>query len=393
MHVTTHDVAEARGFERSLIGAPLPHLSAAGARRLAAARARSASPASSTSAAVRSPTATGDGSGLTAAAIPAGSVRRPGGRLYRTGDLARRLPDGGLEYLGRCDDPGEDPRLPHRAGRDRARPGRTSGGGQRVVTVHEPQPGDRRLAGYVTVSGAEPDYPELREFLAGSLPDYMIPATRDRAGALPMTVNGKVDRAALPAPVRRVGSSAAAYVAPRTAQERLLADSLGATCWTCRTSACTTTSSTSAATRSGPCTWPAGCATQGWTVSLPELFAAPTPAALGPLLRPVDGAAPGDAVPFGLLDDGPGRAAGRAWWTPTRWSPCSSAMIFHMELSGDAGGYHNVNSYRVAGRLDEAALAGRSPSVIARHPVLRTSLDVSTTPQPLQLVHGERRRR
>jgi amino acid adenylation domain-containing protein len=384
VHVTTHDVTDAGSFERSLIGTPLPHLTAAVLDDWL-----QPCPVGVTGQLYIGGGALADGywgrSGLTAQRfLPDPSV--PGGRLYRTGDLARRLAGGGLEYLGRCDDQVKIRGFRIELGEiEHALAGHPAVDSA-VVTVHEPQPGDRRLAGYVTVSGSAPDYAELRGWLAGSLPEHMIPATVTVLDRLPMTVNGKVDRAALPAPAAGSVSSASAHVGPRNTRERLLTDSwadvldvpdigvhdnffhLGG-------------DSIRAVHLAGR------LREQGWTVTLPELFAAPTPASLAPLLRPFDG--PVRLAPFSGLPEDDRKELPADAVDAYPMAAMQTGMIFHMELSGDAGGYHNVNSYRVAGRLHEWALRAATADVIARHPVLRTSLDVISYRQPLQIVHAE----
>ncbi|GAA1940874.1 non-ribosomal peptide synthetase [Kitasatospora viridis] len=161
-------------------------------------------------------------SALTAARFVAHPFGAPGERLYRTGDLGHLNADGLLEVTGRIDDqvkirgfrvePGEieDALTRHPAVQEAA------------VTVHEPAPGDRRLAAYVTLGAGPVDPDALLDHLAGLLPEHMVPATLDVLDALPLNHNGKVDRKALPAPAGR----RAAAADPLTEAERLVADAV-----------------------------------------------------------------------------------------------------------------------------------------------------------------------
>ncbi|MFJ2867759.1 amino acid adenylation domain-containing protein [Kitasatospora sp. NPDC087314] len=160
--------------------------------------------------------------GLTAGRFVASPFGAPGERLYRTGDLGYVNAEGLLEVTGRIDDqikirgfrvePGEieDALTRHPAVQEAA------------VTVHEPAPGDHRLAAYVTVGADAPDPDALLDHLAGLLPEHMVPATVDVLDALPLNHNGKVDRKALPAPAGR----RAAASEPLTGAERLVADAM-----------------------------------------------------------------------------------------------------------------------------------------------------------------------
>ncbi|MGW2872723.1 amino acid adenylation domain-containing protein [Kitasatospora sp. NPDC001225] len=169
--------------------------------------------------------------GLTAERFVASPYGAPGERLYRTGDLGHRTAEGLLEVTGRIDDqvkirgfrvePGEieDALTRHPAVREAA------------VAVHEPAPGDRRLAAYVTVAADAPGPDALLDHLAGLLPEHMLPATLDVLAALPLNHNGKVDRKALPAPAGRPAASDEDATAdeaadPLTEAERLVAEAV-----------------------------------------------------------------------------------------------------------------------------------------------------------------------
>ncbi|MCG8925098.1 amino acid adenylation domain-containing protein [Lentzea sp. CC55] len=382
VHVTTLDLPDAASFGRSLIGEPMPHLSA-----LVLDERLQPCPIG-----VAGELYIGGGSlangywgrpGLTARRFlpdPYGVV--PGGRLYRTGDVARRLPGGGLEYVGRCDDQvkirGFRIELGEVENAVTAHPAVTSC----VVTVH-----DDRLAAYVTVDGTPPSYAELRAFLAETLPEHMIPATATVLGVIPLTVNGKVDRAALPAPDLGSVLDTDAHVAPSTPQEQALAEVYADVLGVGGVGAGDNFfhlggDSIRAVHLAGK------LRERGWTLSLPDLFGAPTPAELGPLLKACTGPAK-RSEPFDLVSEEDRAELPADVVDAYPMVAMQMSMIYHMELSDDAGGYHNVNSYRVAGTLDETALRQAVGDAMNRHPVLRTTLDVSRYSEPLQLVHAE----
>ncbi|MGN9909815.1 amino acid adenylation domain-containing protein [Phytohabitans sp. LJ34] len=136
------------------------------------------------------------------------------GRLYRTGDLARWLPSGDLEFLGRRDHQVKLRGYRIELGEIEAALAALPEVTQAAVVVH-----GERLVAYLERAGATE--PPIRERLAGTLPEYMLPAQVVWLDALPRMAHGKVDRSALPAPSAAPG---AAFVPPDGPVEEAIAE-------------------------------------------------------------------------------------------------------------------------------------------------------------------------
>ncbi|HEY8099335.1 MAG TPA: amino acid adenylation domain-containing protein [Burkholderiaceae bacterium] len=147
----------------------------------------------------------------------------PGARMYKTGDLARHLPDGNIEYLGRIDHQVKIRGVRIELGEIESVLAQLPQIREAVVLARGDAPGDKRLVAYLTMRDdtAEVDAEALRAALLQSLPDYMVPAHFILLGQLPLTLNGKIDRKALPAPDRLDVELNDA--APRSATEQALA--------------------------------------------------------------------------------------------------------------------------------------------------------------------------
>ena len=157
--------------------------------------------------------------------IPNPFSDEPGARLYRTGDLARYLPDGNIEFLGRIDHQVKVRGFRIELGEIEAVLRQHPHLQAAVVLAREDTPGDKRLVAYVVPrEEPAPTISELRRFLKETLPEYMVPSAFVYLDALPLTPNGKVDRRALPAPDQTRPELESAYVAPRTREEKILAD-------------------------------------------------------------------------------------------------------------------------------------------------------------------------
>ena len=147
-------------------------------------------------------------------------IMGPGQRMYRTGDKVRRRADGSFEYLGLGDHQVKIRGFRIEPGEVAAVLRRHPGVRESIVTAERSGTADPHLIGYVA---AEATSAELIAFAASRLPGYMVPVAIVVLPALPMTPNGKVDRAALPEPGRADFGLAEVAVAERTPTESALA--------------------------------------------------------------------------------------------------------------------------------------------------------------------------
>ncbi|MFC9592343.1 amino acid adenylation domain-containing protein [Streptomyces sp. NPDC056944] len=159
--------------------------------------------------------------GLTAERFVPDPFEGDGSRMYRTGDRVLWTPAGELRFLGRADgqiklrgvriEPGEV---------ERALAAHPSAG-QVLVVVREDRPGDKTLVGYVVPrAGTAVTEAELLAGARATLPEHLVPSAVVVLDALPLTVNGKPDRAALPAPHRPAAVEGGRR--PRNAREEVL---------------------------------------------------------------------------------------------------------------------------------------------------------------------------
>jgi amino acid adenylation domain-containing protein len=148
---------------------------------------------------------------------------REGEKIYRTGDLGRWLPDGNIEFTGRVDDQvkirGYRIELGEIENALRTHPDISAA----VVMARINTVGDKELVAYIVPAGT-PNLDELAEYMARMVPFYMMPSHYVSLEALPITVNGKVDKKKLPDPANASIQSGAEYIAPRNETEEKLVE-------------------------------------------------------------------------------------------------------------------------------------------------------------------------
>jgi len=163
--------------------------------------------------------------GMTSCRFVADPFADPGARMYRTGDLVRHTADGALEFAGRADAQVKLRGFRIEPGEIEAALAALPGVRQAVVVLRADSPGDARLIGYLTADpGAALDLAAMRDALEDVLPPYLVPSAIVLLDSFPLTVSGKLDRAALPAPQYQAASTGRA---PRNDREARLCELFG----------------------------------------------------------------------------------------------------------------------------------------------------------------------
>ncbi|GIJ21054.1 non-ribosomal peptide synthetase [Micromonospora lutea] len=317
----------------------------------------------------------------------------PAARMYRTGDLARWLPSGDLEYLGRIDEqlkingvrvePGEIESVLA----DHPLVARAVVLARHNEDVPSPVSAAARLIAYVVCD--EPvtvDGTELAEWCRARLPETLVPRAFVMLRALPLTVNGKLDRAALPRPDVRTREDAT-LVGPRTEVEEILAGSIASVLgldavgidenyFVLGGDSIRSVMVTSRARA------------RGVEVSVADLHAHPTVRACAEYLRSrTHREAPPELAPFALVSDEDRGLMPDNVEDAFPLNLLQEGMIFHRDFAAKSAVYHAIATIRIKVRFDADVMRMAVDQLVERHPMLRVSFDMGTFSQPLQLVH------
>ncbi|PRX96570.1 non-ribosomal peptide synthetase [Allonocardiopsis opalescens] len=311
----------------------------------------------------------------------------PGARRYRSGDRVRLLPDGELRYDGRDDDQEQLHGYRIEPAEIEACLLRHPGVAAAGVTVRREDRGPR-LIGFVVPADPGVTAAEVRGFVAERLPGHMVPVVVPVA-EVPRTVNGKLDRAALARlPVPEPGGGAAVPVPPRTEAERAMAevwqDVLGTRAIGVADNFFQLGGDSILAVQVA-----ARLGQRGYPVSVANIFTSPTIEALAAAV-PADraplqeGGAPSpSSAPFELVAPEVRAALPEGVVDAYPLTLLQQGMLYHQ---ADDGTYQNATAIRVRAPFDAELLRRAIGGVVARHPVLRTGIDLAAHPEPLQLV-------
>ena len=318
----------------------------------------------------------------------------PQGRLYKSGDLGRWRADGSIEYLGRNDSQVKIRGFRIELGEIEAQLARHAQVKEAVVIAREDIPGEKRLVAYVTLDNSSnaktaPEADALRAHLSIKLPEYMVPSAFVKLERLPLTLNGKLNRQALPVP--EIGAyTTRQYVAPNSELERRLceiwADALGRERVGIHDNFFSiggdSILSLRVLTRAK---------TLGVTVGVADLFRYQTVAQLASaiLLRQTRSTTERKLEHFELLS-----AEERAQFTGVAeiedaypLSLLQEGMYFHSELTPGSAVYHDVFSYCVESAFHREYFDRAMLGLVQRHPILRTAFRTSCEYRLLQIVH------
>jgi amino acid adenylation domain-containing protein len=309
-----------------------------------------------------------------------------GERLYRTGDLVRWT-EGELVFAGRTDQQVKLHGYRIELGEIEAALAALPGVREAAAVLREDTPGDPRLAAYYVPETPAPAEAELRAGLEARLPAYMIPAALVSLPELPLTANGKIDRAALPAPGTGRPDLVEAYVAPESETEEILAAIVGQVLHLDAVGVLDNFFALGGdSIRSVQIV--AHARERGLELNVEDLFRHQTIRALASSVGATSAAAEVPrTVPFELIPPAERGAFPADVEDAYPLTLLQSGMLYHMGLTAERPAFHNVNTWHIRAAFDAGKLQAAVDRVVARHAVMRTSFDLTSYGQPLQLVH------
>src|SRR5579864_7833398 len=321
--------------------------------------------------------------------VPDPFSKEGGARLYHTGDLAH-LRNAELEYLGRMDDQVKVRGFRIELGEIESAIMQYPGVTECVVTAHQDENCDKRLAAYVASSNAvlEPD--ALRNTLKERLPDYMLPAALIPIKALPLTEHGKVDRQSLPQPEWSAPAFVNGHTPPRTPAEEALAEA-----WREALGLSSIGIDDNFFDAGGDSIRSikvrAKALEKGVSFTLQQLFQNPTVRKLSEEVSHAQAHPESSSMytPFSMISMEDRQKIPADVGDAYPLSQLQAGMVFHSEYSADYSIY--VSSLHLRLSFQAEKMQSALDQMTVRHEMLRTSFDGNSFRQPLQLVHRNAR--
>ena len=304
------------------------------------------------------------------------------GVLYRTGDLVVLTEDSGLEFMGRLDHQVKIRGLRIELAEIESALMALPAVRQAVVCVHQNDTPNPILVAYLVMQDTNA-VAELRTQIATTLPDYMIPTHWIPLNELPLMPNGKVNRRALPVPERQQDSTQAESEAERLLQS-IWKDVLGLDEVGMETPFFSLGGDSMMAIRVRT-----AIEQQGWTFELAELFRNPTIRQLSAQLsahKPVENIR---REPFESLNEEDLARLPAGLEDAFPMSAMQESMAYQAEIDQSSSVYRVVTSLTLERPLEREHLETALNVTLQRHPLLRSSFDLSSFSRPLVLVHAQ----
>ncbi len=324
--------------------------------------------------------------------VPDPFSTQPGARLYRTGDMGYYLPDGNLQFTGRVDSQVKVRGFRVELGEIEATLKQHPALQDVVVVARDDQPRVRgkRLIAYVVKRPERQDVAisELRAFAQQQLPDYMLPAVYMFVASFPLTAHGKIDRAALPQPELERSQLESAYAQPLTEVEEILAGiwsqvleiehiSIHDNYFALGGDSIRSIQVVALAKE------------RGLNLSVERVFDAPTVYEQARWLQAntTQNETNISTQPFALISPHDRDRLPDDVENAYQLSELQAGMIFHKEYNPHSPIYHDVASFYLQAPLQIDKMKEAIELLQRRHLILRTSFDLSSYSEPLQLVH------
>ncbi|MGK9252535.1 amino acid adenylation domain-containing protein [Paenibacillus humicus] len=309
-------------------------------------------------------------------------------RVYMTGDLARLRADGSIDYLGRNDRQVKVRGFRIELGEIEAAMTSLPGVSDALVLGHVEGDGQLHLYGFVLPSGPPVEARELNEGLAALLPKYMIPEEIVVVDAIPLTPNGKADRAALLALRGRQDEPSLGRIPPTTEEELRMAG-IWESVLGVQGIGVTDNFFALGGNSINFVTVLALANEQGRKITFQQLFKNPT---IRGLLESADEGGDGEELeqevgPFGLVsaEDRNRMPAGIEDAYPM--SMLQAGLVYQSIVMQGDNNYHDIVSYLISGKIDVPVFREAVRRLVAEQPIFRTSYNLRDFSRYMQLVH------